>query len=154
MTADKGHGRRRGAVVVEAALVLPMVLLLFIGVMEYGRWLMTMHLASNAAREGAEYAAKHTATIYLDGRAFGSATSDVVSMVNARLAAQRLIGQTVSVYRSDSLGNNLGDWNTAQAGEYVCVKISGSYQFVTPKLLSMPASMNASFQSVKRSEGN
>lgn len=146
--------QRTGAVVVEAAIVLPLVLLFILGVMEYGRYLMTMHIFQNAAREGAAYAAKHTSPIVIGGVVYGNATSDVTNVVASRLAGQQLVSQTVSVYRSDSVGNNLGTWTDAQAGQFVSVEISGTYQFAAPRLLKLPSSMSTRFKAVKRSEGN
>jgi Flp pilus assembly protein TadG len=146
--------RRTGAALVEAALVLPLVLLFILGVMEYGRYLMTMHIFQNAAREGAAYAAKHTSPIVIAGMVYGNSTEDVASVVSSRLAGQQLINQKVSVYRSDSVGNNLGTWTDARAGQFVSVEITGTYQFAAPTLLSLPSSMSTTFKAVKRSEGN
>ncbi len=150
----KGKRRRTGVATVEAAVVLPLVLLFFLGLLEYGRWFMMMHLLNNAAREGAEYAAIHTSPIVLDGVTYGNATSDVVNVVNSHLVGKSLTDQNVSVYLSDSVGNDQGTWTDAAAGQYVCVEITGTYRFMVPRLLFLPASMDVSFRSVKRSEGN
>jgi Flp pilus assembly protein TadG len=150
----KDRRRRAGAALVEAAIVLPLVLLFFFGIFEYGRYLMTQHLCNNAVRAGAAYAAKHTGAIVLDGTTYGNATSDVLNVVNSSLLGGQLNGQSVLVYLSDSQGNNLGNWSDAEAGQYVCVRISGTYQFTVPQLLFLPASVPVSFQAVKRSEGN
>ena len=42
--------RRSGTVTVEAALVLPFVMLFFLGIMEFGRFLMTVNVFNNAVR--------------------------------------------------------------------------------------------------------
>jgi Flp pilus assembly protein TadG len=47
----------RGQAVVEFALVLPFLLLLALGVVEFGRAWMTMNILTSAAREGARIAA-------------------------------------------------------------------------------------------------
>lgn len=47
---------RRGATVVEAALVMGVFLLLLFGMFEYCRFLMVLHITNNAARDGARYA--------------------------------------------------------------------------------------------------
>jgi Flp pilus assembly protein TadG len=146
--------RRSGAVLVEAAMVLPMVLLFLLGIMEYGRYLMTLHLFTNAVTAGAAYAAKHTDAIYLNGSTYGNANSNVTTMVTNALAGQQLSGQAISVYQSDALGNNLGTWTSAQAGQYVCVQITGTYQFMLPKLLLLPSTIAQTFQCVRLSEGN
>ena len=50
------RARRRGATTVEAAFVLPIFLLFIMGIYEYGRYLMVLHVATNASRDGARYA--------------------------------------------------------------------------------------------------
>jgi len=84
--------QRTGAVIVEAAFVLPIVLLFLLGVVDYGRFLLTLHVVDNAAREGAAYAAKHTSAVVLGGTTYGNATSDVTSAIQfppGRPATQR-----------------------------------------------------------------
>ncbi len=147
--------RRAGAVLVEAALVLPLVLLFILGLMEYSRYLMTLHVFTNAASAGAVYAARHTSPIVINGATYGNATSNVLGVVNTALAGQQLSGQNTSVYLSDSAGNNLGTWTNAQAGQYVCVQITGTYSFLVPWWwFGLPSSVAQTYRSVKPSEGN
>ncbi len=156
-TKDRDHRAlrwRRGAAAVEAAMVLPIVLLFLMGILEYGRYVMTLQVLTNAAREGAHYALSHTAPVTLQGVTYGNSTSDVVSAVNNASGGQSLTDQTISVYASDTLGNNLGSWTDASSGESVCVKISGTYYFVLPSLLHLPSSMPVETMAVMRSEGN
>jgi Flp pilus assembly protein TadG len=145
---------RSGAVLVEAALVLPLLLTFILGVMEYGRYLMMLQLFTVAARQGAEYASKHTNPIVISGTTYGNATSDVLNVVNSYLAGQQLVGQNTSVYMSDNQGNNLGTWTSARSGNYVCVQITGTYQFSVPSLLYLPSTMAMNFKEVVPSEGN
>ncbi len=145
---------RRGATVVEAALLLPLVILFLLGILEYGRYVMTIQIMTNAAREGAHYALAHTEPVTLSGVTYGNSDADVNTIVNQYTGGQKLTGQTVQVYKSDSLGNNLGAWTDSAAGELICVKISGTYNFLVPQMLSLPASTPFSVQSVMRSEGN
>ncbi len=49
----KTRTARRGTAAVEAALVLPMTLLFLLGIIEYGRYVMTLQVVTNAARSGA-----------------------------------------------------------------------------------------------------
>ncbi|MCE9544506.1 MAG: pilus assembly protein [Planctomycetia bacterium] len=146
--------RRSGAVTVEAALVLPILLIFILGTFEYGRYYMTVHLFTNAANVGAAYAAKHSSPIVISGTTYGSATSDVTNVVNQYLVGRSLTGQSITVFNSSSTGTNTGAWSGTEAGKYVCVQISGTYQFIVPALLGLPASTTLSFQSARRSEGN
>src|SRR4051812_14954879 len=52
--------RRRGAAVVETALVLAVFSTLFFGIFEYCRFLYVLHVTHNAARDGARYAVANT----------------------------------------------------------------------------------------------
>jgi Flp pilus assembly protein TadG len=49
--------RRRGASLVEFAVMIPVVLLFIMGIFELGQLLMTQQVVTNAAREGARRAA-------------------------------------------------------------------------------------------------
>jgi Flp pilus assembly protein TadG len=48
--------RERGAALLETALVLPLVLLVAVGIFEFGRAFQTWQVLTNAAREGARVA--------------------------------------------------------------------------------------------------
>ena len=56
------RARRRGATTVEAAFVLPIFLLFIMGIYEYGRYLMVLHVSTNAARDGARLAVVRAGT--------------------------------------------------------------------------------------------
>ena len=154
MRTKRASKRRWGGSVVEAAVVLPIVLMVLMGILEYGRYIMTLQVLTNAAREGAHYALAHTEPFTLQSVTYGNATSDVINEVNRFSAGQKLSGQTVEVYASDIQGNSVGTWTDTAAGEPICVKISGTYNFMIPKLLSLPNSVPISVQSIMRSEGN
>ena len=51
------RGDRRGAVAVEFALVLPLLMLLVFGIIDFGRAYYTLNQVISAVREGARYAA-------------------------------------------------------------------------------------------------
>ena len=154
--------RRRGSALVEAALVLPSVILFVMGLFEYGRWFLMVHVNSNAVAAGAAYACKHTSPIVLSGTSYGDANSDVTNIVNATVGSQQLANPTISVYLSDAdgnpltdgAGNNPGLFTYAAPGDYVCVKMTGTYTFVPTAFLKLPSTYTPSFMAVRRSEGN
>ena len=78
--------KRRGAAVVEFAVVAPVFIMLVFGMIEYGRMVMVQQLMVNASREGARVAV-------LDG----ATTSSVQSQVNTFLTNAAISGQTVTV---------------------------------------------------------
>ncbi len=146
--------RRRGAVLVEAGLVLPLYLMFLLGIFDYGRYLMMLHLTTNAAREGARYALTHTQPVTIQNVTNGNATSDVTAVVNKAMGGQTLANQTVQIYSSTSTGTNTGAWADTPAGSCICVRISGTFNFVTPAMLHLPSSVTVTTQSVARSESN
>ncbi|MGD9723026.1 MAG: TadE/TadG family type IV pilus assembly protein [Pirellulales bacterium] len=146
--------RRRGGAIVEAALVLPLVLMFLFGIMEYGRYVMMRQILTNAAREGARYAQIHTQPLTVNGTTSGNATSDVQAVINKALAGQSLSGQTVSIYAADSQGNNVGTWTNAQVGQSVAVQISGNYPVIVSTLLRLPLTLPVTARAVMRSESN
>jgi Flp pilus assembly protein TadG len=146
--------RRRGATAVEAALVLPMVFLFLFGIFEYGRYVMTLQVMTNAAREGARYALTHTQPLTVAGTTYGNTTSDVTTIINKSLAGQSLVGQNVQIYCSDSIGTNLGLWTNTQVGQSVCVRITGNFRVLMASLLGLPVNIPVVAQAVMRSESN
>jgi Flp pilus assembly protein TadG len=154
--------RRAGAAVVEAAFVLPIVLLFIMGLFEYGRYFLMVHVCNNAVSAGAAYACKHTSPIVLNGTTYGNAVSNVTNIVDINLGTQQLANPTVNVYLSDafgnaiadSAGNNPGQFIYASVGQYICVQLTGSYNFVPAYMLGLPSSYTETFTCVRRSEAN
>jgi len=143
-------------------MVLPVVLLFIMGLLEYGRYFLMVHVSSNAVSAGAAYACKHTSPIVLSGTTYNNGVSDVSNIVNSTLGTQQLANPTVSVYLSDALGNPLADsagnnpglFTYAAAGSYVCVKLTGAYTFIPTTFLGLPSTSTETFMAVRRSEGN
>ena len=140
--------KRKGAAIIEAALVLPLFLLLIMGIMEYGRFLMIRHVVDNAAREGARYAVVHT---------YDKVTADVVDKVNTSLGSQAgtLTTKTVAVYEAHATtGANVGDWKNAKFGGLIAVEINGDYHPVLAGFLFMPNTFHIKTIATMRSEAN
>lgn len=53
------RGRGLGQALTEFAFVLPIFLLILYGIIEFGRYVYTVQMLNNAAREGARYAIVH-----------------------------------------------------------------------------------------------
>lgn len=71
----KSRRKERGAVAVEMAIVLPLLLLILLGIIEFGRAYNVQVSLTQAAREGARHAAIHYNDASLDvaGTALGAA---------------------------------------------------------------------------------
>ena len=63
MIATQARQRRRGVVAVEAAVTLPVLIIVMFGMWEVGRLIQVNQVVNNAAREGARLAAGG----YVDG---------------------------------------------------------------------------------------
>lgn len=146
--------RRRAASLVEFAFVVPIMFLLLMGVFEYARFLFTMQLVNNAAREGARYAVVNTTT---------ETTAGVQTYVDKYLAGQggtQFVGYTpssnITVYLADpTTGQNTGlTWQNTSWGNAVGVSVTGTYQPIVPGLLSMTGSMTLTGTCVMTVEAN
>jgi Flp pilus assembly protein TadG len=104
------QARDRGSVAVEFALLLPILLLLVFGVVDFGRAISAQITLTQAAREGARLAA------------LGQPNSTVVS--RAQAAATGLSPVTVTVTTSCPVN--------AGAGVDAVVQTSYAFSFVTP----------------------
>ncbi|MCX7700921.1 MAG: pilus assembly protein, partial [Gemmataceae bacterium] len=71
---------RRGATLVETALVISIFLMFLFGIFEYGRFVMTRQLMENAAREGARWAIANT---------YNGTVTQVRNVVDTRLGVAR-----------------------------------------------------------------
>lgn len=79
----------RGAMLIEAAFVLPLVILLLTGLLAYGNWFMTAHMVQNAASTAARAA--------MAGLSTAERRTLVDSSVTASLAAApRITAQQVT----------------------------------------------------------
>lgn len=155
MIRRKANGRRRrGTLIVEAALVLSLLMMFLLGIFEYSRFLLTINMLELGVRTGAEYAAAHTDPIVLSGTTYANTNAAVTALVTQYSGGITLGGQSVNMYLSDALGNNLGTWTGAGPGQYVCVQLTGTYSFMTPTLLGLPATKAMTISVVKLSEGN
>ena len=148
------RNRRPAASLVEFAFVVPVMLLLLMGVFEYARYLFTLQLVNNAAREGARYAVVNITT---------DTTASVQTYVDNYLAGQgasQFVGYTpssnITVYMADPVtGQNTGQsWQNAYWGNAIGVSITGTYQPIVPGLLSMTSSMTLTGTCVITVEAN
>ncbi|MFL6099981.1 MAG: TadE/TadG family type IV pilus assembly protein [Actinomycetales bacterium] len=111
MTRSKPRGGRRdsGAVAVEFALILPILLLIVFGIIDFGRMLNAQITLTQAAREGARWAAL--------------GQSGVAARVTAA-APGMTPGPTTTVLSSCPAN--------AAVGAYAEVRASYTFNFVTP----------------------
>jgi Flp pilus assembly protein TadG len=137
---------RRGATIVETAIVLPVCLLFMLALFDFCRLMMVREVINNAAREGARYATVGTASVN---------TAGVQSVVQNFLAGQLPSSATITVYLADpATGSNLGDWTTAQLGQAIAVQVKANYSPMLSTFSLLPASVPLTATAIMRSEAN
>ncbi|MET3173742.1 UNVERIFIED_ORG: Flp pilus assembly protein TadG [Arthrobacter sp. UYCu721] len=107
----KPKQKERGAVAVEMAIVLPLLLLILIGTMEFGRVFNVQNSLTQAAREGARHAAIHydDGTLDVEGTALSAAPSlDGLGVTVSDNADDCAPGANVKVTTSVSLSSMSG----------------------------------------------
>jgi Flp pilus assembly protein TadG len=108
-----GRNHRRGAEVLEAALVLPIVLLLIAGMVEFAYFFHVQHNLTSAAREGARA-----------GVPFGATNADVDAAINKVMNSVGMQKGNFDVSVSPA------DVEFAPAGTDISVTISGKWSKV------------------------
>ena len=116
----RGRDRRRGAEVLEAALVLPSVLLLVSGMVEFAYYFHLQHNLTSAAREGARA-----------GVPFGATNADVTTAINKVMNSVGLNTGNFDVSVTP------GDVETASAGTDVTVTVSAKWSKVGISLFGL-----------------
>lgn len=106
--------RKRGQELVEFALVLPVLILLILGMMEYSRAYYTSSLLQNAAREGARYGLLHPTD-----------TDTITTRARQFITGLNPDNLTIEVFTPD------GDTNR---GSRIRVTVSYQYESIVPFL--------------------
>ncbi|MFT3966960.1 MAG: TadE/TadG family type IV pilus assembly protein [Sphingobium sp.] len=120
-----GGGLRRdvgGAVLIEAAILLPILILLLVGMVNYGLWFMAAHAVQQAANEGA--------------RASLAGIDPAERQSLAGEAVRRSLGAAGSV-----VNGSLVTTSYSSSGDFYTVTVSYNVaraQFVATSLLPMP----------------
>jgi len=156
--------RRRAAHAVEFAIVCPVVLLLLFGILEYCRYLMTLHVTDNAAREGARHALARTDTFQT-----GESTASIQAKTQEYIKScgLQLVSTQVNVYKSNMFGEPLdlngnvqSSFTTAASfddttfGDYITVQITGTYEPVLPSFMWLAPAITVTATATMCSEGN
>ncbi len=124
----------RGAALLETAVTLPIVLMICVGIFEFGRAYQTWQVLTNAAREGARVAAVG-----------GTTDHDVEAAVRSYMAAERLGNAGVApiaVNRKVVLGSNTGSEVTIQY-PFTFILLDPAVRFVRPVTTGEPLTMSA-----------
>lgn len=152
--SSRHGGRRTAASVVEFAFIAGVFFLMLLGILEYARFLFTIQLVNNAAREGARYAVVNVTTTttsgvqnYVDGCLYGQGANQLVSYDKT---------SSITVYKADpTTGQNTGlSWQNATWGDAIGVSITGTYQPLTPGILKLSGNITVTGTAVMTTEDN
>ena len=119
--------RTRGAAVVEAAIVLPVVVLLTFGIIELGWYVNSLHILHNAARQGAR------AAVHLENSNAEVELAVITSLNNAVDVDPNAL--TVRISKLNDLGDEeyqVQNLNENERGEAVRVTATVAYAAMGP----------------------
>ena len=140
------HRDRCGAIAVEMAFVIPVLMILLSGLLDSGRYLMMCHMLDSAVREGARQAVVSTNN---------RTTQDIENTVRNCLSSQTFPDVAIEVYRADATsGANTGAWTGAQLGEYIAVAATATYTPSTPGMGLLPNTLTMRARCIMVSEAN
>lgn len=108
-----GRNKRQAASAVEFAFIAPILVVLILGMIEFGRVMMVEQVLTNAAREGCRYAVLADSTV---------SPATVRTKVDEYLGGSRISGHSVSVNPDPS---------TAAAGTSINVTVSVPFNSVS-----------------------
>jgi Flp pilus assembly protein TadG len=135
---------RRGATVVEAAIVMNVFLLFIFGIFEFGHFVMVKQLMDNAARDGARMASTGALTV---------TTAQIQAQVTTELSGQGPSNLQINVFQANpTTGANIGAWTNAGLGDTVACQITGTYQPMLSIAQLIPSPINVTSEAMVYSE--
>ncbi len=125
--------KNKGQSIVEAALVLPVILLLLTGIIDFGLLFNNYLIVSNASREGARAAA------------IGSTDAQIRTVVNNDTSSLDPAKLTLTIAPNESTGRRSGD--------AVTVTVQYQYSMITPVIAAIiPGPINLNTSTTMRCE--
>jgi hypothetical protein len=145
-------------------------------IFEYCRLLFMLHLANNAARDAARFAAVHTSGGTMPGEPSTISTSDIQSIVTTGKIGTTAYGtglcgmdanienMVIDVFAVDPVAYALsppviqplspGSWTSASFGQKIAVRITGNYRPISPGMLFMTSTIPFTVTVMVSSEAN
>lgn len=171
--------RRPAATLVESAFVISIFLLFVFGIFEYSRYLVFLHVATNAIRDAGRYASVNvdkpsnfTTVPFVTGSTTYLSITDYAKLRMASSDTWMDAGYTIEIYPCDATqlaqtppviarkqvalvggGSRNAEWNEASFTERICVKLSGTYRMALPSFLYAAPAIPVRISAVVGSEG-
>jgi Flp pilus assembly protein TadG len=116
--------RRRGAALVEMAVCFPVMMLILLGIIEFGRALSVNQMLNSAAREGCR-------TAVITGSTNAAVTSEIKERVANTVGCQQSsVGVQIAVTDYES-GQAIGDVSLADTRDLIEVDVAVPYSAVS-----------------------
>lgn len=133
-------GDERGVSLVEFAMILPLLLLLIFGIIEFGRLISARETVNQATRNSARYGSANQVTVngvpqYLDCdliRAAGTDTGGLVTITASEITVAYDNGPGTGSYGSCPAGGSGPNENSIASGDRVIVTVSTQLDLMTP----------------------
>lgn len=133
MSKLSGRNRRRGAALVEFALILPILLLLFLGIIEFGVVMMHQLTLVQVAREGSRHASLGKPVAQIEERIYNTAGA---LPNHTDLTIQMNYSTDQGLTYPYVLGDNLGGENDAPPGSLIKVTLTWPHHLITGSFFS------------------
>ena len=143
-TSRGSRNLQRGAAALEFAIVLPVLILLLVGVVDFGMVMGAQAQVSNAAREGA----RAGALTGLQPQAVGAVTAAIAGMPGATKAGTQT---TVTCTTPAGSACSLTD-STSDTGSMITVKVTYVHTWLSPVILGFSPTITLSGVSYMRIE--
>lgn len=101
MTGLRGAKTRKGAAMIEFAVVLPILLIVVLGIIEFGRAIMVLDLVNNVARQGARAGS-------VPWRTNTDITAAVDTALSNSMLPSRSVGTVVTIKVNGNASTNAG----------------------------------------------
>ena len=133
-------GWERGASLVEFAFILPLLILLFAGLIDFGRWISASETISSSAREGARFGSAVGDTDaavpqYLDCdeiRVAATGVGGVISLTATDITVAYDEGPGTGTNQTCDIGTDGPNPTTISTGDRIVVTTSAELTLITP----------------------
>jgi Flp pilus assembly protein TadG len=145
----KEKNPERGAALVELAVVFPFLLLILVGVIEFGLLFYNQQVLTNSSREGARFGIARFDVNKIDG--FDE--NDIIDIVdNYLFLGPTPIDDRLITFDPVLTVNTVVDGEGGSYAEDLTVTVTYDYTFLVPELLGFGTSMQLTAETVMKME--
>ncbi len=146
-----GRARERGAAAVEFALVLPVLVMIMMGIIDFGMVTNAQAIVANAARDGAR-AASMGANSSTSCVAAVKAASTLLGFSNTGNCATSVPSVTVTCLDASGLACASSFDTSREVGGTAVVSVTYTYKWVSPAIFGLPGQTTITKQAFMRIE--